>query len=96
MLHEAMERLRAPGIQGASGGGLTTLGLAVPGHRALHEALAAAAEAAELAEASQMGVVAASAHAITATVLAMRADSGAARVHAERALAGVGSRPKAG
>ena len=38
-----------------------------------------------------MGVVAASADAITATVLAMRADSAAARRHAERSLAGAGA-----
>jgi DNA-binding CsgD family transcriptional regulator len=90
MLHEAMERLRAPGIQGASGGGLTTLGWLYLDTGHWDEALAAAAEAAELADASQMGVVAASAHAITATVLALRADSVAARGQAERALAGAG------
>ena len=36
-----------------------------------------------------MEMVAEAADAITATVLAMRADSSAARLHAERALAGV-------
>ena len=40
-----------------------------------------------MAEANQMDIVAASADVITATVLAMRADSGAARRHAARALA---------
>ena len=43
------------------------------------EALEAAAEAAGLAEANHMDIVAASADVITATVLAMRADSAAAR-----------------
>src|SRR6202022_2044429 len=46
-----------------------------------------AAEAADLAEANQMEFVAASADLIAATVLAMRADSGAARRHVTRALA---------
>jgi len=40
-----------------------------------------------MAEANQMELVAASADVITATVLALRADSGAARRHADRALA---------
>jgi DNA-binding CsgD family transcriptional regulator/tetratricopeptide (TPR) repeat protein len=88
MLHEAMDRLRAPGIQGASGGGLTTLGWLYVDTGRWDEALEAAAEAAELAEANQMVAVAASADAITATVLALRADSAAACRHAERALAG--------
>jgi DNA-binding CsgD family transcriptional regulator/tetratricopeptide (TPR) repeat protein len=90
MLREAMERLRAPGIQGASGGGLTALGWLYLDTGHWDEALAAAAEAAELADASQMGVVAASADAISATVLALRADSAAARGQAERALAAAG------
>jgi hypothetical protein len=47
-----------------------------------HGALEAAAEAADLAGANQMEIVVASADVITATVLAMRADSGAARSHA--------------
>ena len=49
--------------------------------------LEVAAEAADLAEANQMEFVAASADVIAATVLALRADSGAARWHADRALA---------
>ena len=53
------------------------------------EALEAAAEAADLAEPTRMDMVAAAADTITATVLALRADSAAARLHAERALAGV-------
>jgi DNA-binding CsgD family transcriptional regulator len=42
-----------------------------------------------MAEANQMDIVAASADVITATVLALRGDSGAARKHAGRALATV-------
>ena len=53
------------------------------------EALEVAAEAASMAEANQMELITASAEVITATVLAMRADSGAARRHAARALAAV-------
>jgi tetratricopeptide (TPR) repeat protein len=53
------------------------------------EALDVAAEAAGIAEANNMEIVAASADVITATVLALRADSGAARWHAARALAAV-------
>jgi DNA-binding CsgD family transcriptional regulator len=53
------------------------------------EALEVAAEAASVAEAGHMDIVAASADAITATVLALRADSGGARWHAARALAAV-------
>jgi DNA-binding CsgD family transcriptional regulator len=88
LLHDAMHRLRAPGRQGASGGGLTALGWLYIDTGRWDDALVAAAEAAELAEANQMGVVAAAADAITATVLALRGDSDAARRHAERALAG--------
>ncbi|HEY6492376.1 MAG TPA: AAA family ATPase [Trebonia sp.] len=88
LLHDAMHRLRAPGRQGASGGGLTALGWLYIDTGRWDDALAAAAEAADLAEANQMGVVAAAADAITATVLALRGDSDAARRHAERALAG--------
>ena len=89
LLQDAMDRIQAPGRQGASGGGLTALGWLYLDTGRWDEALEAAAEAADLAEANQMVMVAAAADAITATVLALRADSGAARVHAERALAGV-------
>src|SRR4029077_10244632 len=44
-------------------------------------------EAASVAEANQMDIIAASADVIAATVLALRGDSGAARRHADRALA---------
>src|ERR1700677_4517136 len=87
MLQEAMERLRAPGTQGTSAPGLTALGWAYIDAGRWDEAQEAAAEAANLAEANQMELVGAAADAITATVLALRADSGAARRHADRALA---------
>ena len=89
MLQDAMDRLRAPGRLGTSGGGLTALGWLYIDTGRWEEALEVAAEAADLAEANGMRMVAASADAITATVLAMRADSGPARRHAERALAAV-------
>ena len=79
LLQDAMQRLRAPGVQGTSGGSLTVLGWVYIDTGRWDEALEVAAEAAGLAEANQMELVAASADVIAATVLAMRADSGAAR-----------------
>src|SRR5690349_3515335 len=87
LLQDAMQRLRAPGTQGTSGPGLTALGWAYIDTGRWDEAQEAAAEAAGLAEANQKELVAASADLIAATVLAMRADAGAARRHADRALA---------
>jgi DNA-binding CsgD family transcriptional regulator len=87
LLQDAMQRLRAPGVRGTSGGSLTVLGWAYIDTGRWDEALDVAAEAAGLAEANQMELIAASADVITATVLALRADSGAARRHAARALA---------
>src|SRR5580692_4262462 len=89
LLQDVMQRLRAPGVRGTSGGGLTLLGWVYIDTGRWDEALEVAAEAASLAEANQMDIVAASADVITATVLALRADSAAARKHAERALATV-------
>jgi DNA-binding CsgD family transcriptional regulator len=89
MLQDAMRRLQAPGMRGTSGPGLTALGWAYIDTGRWDEAMEAAAEAADLAEANHMDMVAASADVITATVLAMRADSAAARRHAGRALASV-------
>ena len=88
-LQDAMERLRAPGVRGTSGGSLTVLGWAYIDTGRWDEALDVAAEAASMAEANQMEIVAASADVIIATVLALRADSGEARRHATRALATV-------
>jgi DNA-binding CsgD family transcriptional regulator/tetratricopeptide (TPR) repeat protein len=89
LLQDGLHRLRAPGVRGTSGAGLTALGWAYIDTGRWDEALEAAAEAAGVAEANHMELVAASADVITATVLAMRADSGAARNHAARALATV-------
>jgi DNA-binding CsgD family transcriptional regulator len=89
LLRDAMERLRAPGMQGTSGGSLTVLGWAYIDTGRWDEALDVAAEAAGMAEANQMEIVAASADVITATVLALRADAAEARKHAARALATV-------
>ena len=87
LLQDAMQRLRAPGVRGTSGGSLTVLGWVYIDTGRWDDALDAAAEAASMAETNQMDVVAASADAITATVLALRGDSAAARRHADRALA---------
>ncbi len=86
MLQDAMLRLQAPGMRGTSGPGLTALGWAYIDTGRWDEALEAAAEASDLAETNQMDVVAASADVITATVLAMRGDSAAARRHAASAI----------
>ena len=72
LLQEAMQRLRAPGTQGTSGPGLTALGWAYIDTGRWDEAQEAAAEAAGLAEANQMELVAAAADMIAATVLALR------------------------
>ena len=87
LLQDAMQRLRAPGSRGTSGPGLTALGWLYIDTGRWDEAQEAAAEAAGLAEANQMELVAAAADTIAATVLALRADSSAARRHADRALA---------
>jgi len=89
LLQDTMQRLRAPGVRGTSGGGLTLLGWAYIDTGRWDEALEVAAEAASVAEANQMDIVAASADVITATVLALRGDSAEARRHAARALAAV-------
>jgi DNA-binding CsgD family transcriptional regulator len=87
LLQDALQRLRAPGTQGTSGPGVTALGWLYIDTGRWDEAQEAAAEAAGLAEANQMPFVAAAADLIAATVLAMRAQSGAARAHADRVLA---------
>jgi DNA-binding CsgD family transcriptional regulator/tetratricopeptide (TPR) repeat protein len=89
LMQDAIQWLRAPGLRGTSGGGLTVLGWAYIDTGRWDEALEVAAEAAGTAEANQMDIVAASADVITATVHALRGDSGAARRHAARALAAV-------
>ena len=89
LLQDAMQGLRAPGFRGTSGGSLTVLGWAYIDTGRWDEALDVAAEAASMADANQMEIIAASADVITATVLALRGDSTAARTHADRALATV-------
>ena len=89
LLQEALQRLQAPGVRGTSGTALTALGWAYIDTGRWDEALDVAAEAAGMAEANHMDIVAASADVITATVLALRGDSAAARKHADRALATV-------
>jgi len=89
LLQDVMQRLRAPGVRGTSGGSLTVLGWAYIDTGRWDEALDVAAEAAGMAEANHMDLVAASADVITATVLALRTDAAAARTHADRALAAV-------
>jgi DNA-binding CsgD family transcriptional regulator/tetratricopeptide (TPR) repeat protein len=86
LLQDAMRRLQAPGRLGTSGPGLTALGWAYIDGGRWDEAQGAAAEAADLAEANQMKLVAASACLIAGTVDAVRGDSDAARKHADRAL----------
>jgi DNA-binding CsgD family transcriptional regulator len=87
LLQDALQRIRAPGTQGASAPGLTALGWLYLDTGRWDEAQEAAAEAAGLAEAYQMELVAAAADLIEATVFAMRGASGAARMHADRVLA---------
>ena len=58
-----------PGTQGTSGGGLTALGWLYVDTGRWDQALEAAAEAADWAEANQMGIVAATADVLAATVL---------------------------
>jgi DNA-binding CsgD family transcriptional regulator len=89
LLQAAMQRLRAPGVRGTSGGSLTVLGWVYIDTGRWDEALEVAAEATGAAEANHMELIAASADVITATVHALRADSAAARRHAARALATV-------
>jgi len=80
--------LSAPPARG-SGGSLTVLGWVYIDTGRWDEALDVAAEAASIAEANKMEIIAASAEVITATVTALRADSSTARRHAARALATV-------
>ncbi len=89
LLREAVRRLRAPGVRGSSGASLTALGWAYIDTGRWDDALTVAAEASDLAEAYQMDMVAASAALMAATVLAIRADTAAARTQAVRALASI-------
>ena len=74
LLHEALNRLRAPGVRGASGGVLSALEWACIDSGRWDDALAAAREANDIAAAYKMETVAGSADLTTATVAAMRGD----------------------
>jgi len=74
VLREALSRLRAPGVRGASGGVLWALEWACIDSGRWDEALAAAREASDIAAAYKMETVACSADLTTATVAAMRGD----------------------
>jgi len=87
LLQEAVHRLHASGVRGASGAALSALGWTYIDTSRLDDALAVCAEASDLAEAYQMDIVAAFADVTVATVLAMRADPAAARARTARALA---------
>jgi DNA-binding CsgD family transcriptional regulator/tetratricopeptide (TPR) repeat protein len=87
LLQATRLRMQAPGVRGASGGVLSSLGWAYLDAGHWDEALAAAAEADSLADAYALDIVAASAALITASVLAARGEVAAARPQAARALA---------
>ncbi|MGW3291424.1 LuxR C-terminal-related transcriptional regulator [Streptomyces sp. NPDC001002] len=72
VLREALVRLRAPGVRGASGGVLSALEWACVDSGRWDEALAAAREAGDIAAAYKMETVAGSADLTTAFVAAMR------------------------
>jgi DNA-binding CsgD family transcriptional regulator len=74
VLREALSRLRAPGVRGASGGVLWALEWACIDSGRWDDALAAAREASDIAAAYKMETVAGSADLATATVAAMRGD----------------------
>ena len=78
-LREAVQRLDAVSVQGASGAVLSTLSRTYADAGRWDEALEAAARAGALAEACELDIVAASAALTGAVVLAMRADPGDAR-----------------
>jgi DNA-binding CsgD family transcriptional regulator len=86
-LREAVHRLRAVNVGGASGAALATLSRAYADAGRWDEALATAARAGEFAAAHQLDIAAASAGLTAAAVLAMRADAGAARSQLTSALA---------
>jgi DNA-binding CsgD family transcriptional regulator len=87
LLQEALHRLQAPGIRGASGAVLSALGWTYVDTGRWDDALAVCAEASDLAEAYQMDIIAAFADVTVAAVLAMRADPAAARARTASALA---------
>lgn len=87
LLLDALGRLRTPGMRGRSGAVLSALQWACIDNGRWDEALAAAREAADAAAAYRMEAVFASADLATATVLALRGDTGQVRHLLARALA---------
>jgi DNA-binding CsgD family transcriptional regulator/tetratricopeptide (TPR) repeat protein len=87
MLREAVHRLHSPAVRGASGAALSILARAYLDTGRWDDALTVAAQASDLAGAHQMDIVAASAGVTTAMVLALRAETDAARTRASMALA---------
>jgi DNA-binding CsgD family transcriptional regulator len=74
VLREALSRLRAPGVRGASGAVLSALEWAYIDSGRWDDALGAASEASDIAAAYTMETVAGSADLATATIAAMRGD----------------------
>ena len=74
LLREAIDRLRAPGTRGASGGALSALEWACIDSGRWDEAIAAAQQARDAAAAYRMETVAATADLCTATIAALRGD----------------------
>jgi DNA-binding CsgD family transcriptional regulator len=87
LLHDALAKLRAPGLRGRSGGALSALQWACIDSGRWDEALAAAREAADAGAAYRMETVTASADLATATVLALRGDHDEVAPLLARALA---------
>jgi DNA-binding CsgD family transcriptional regulator len=87
LLREALTRLQAPGLRGASGSALSALQWACIDSGRWDEALAVARQGSDLADAYAMETVAASAELATATVFALRGESGQVRPLLSRALA---------
>jgi DNA-binding CsgD family transcriptional regulator len=75
VLREALGRLRAPGVRGASGAVLSCLEWACVDSGRWDEALATASEASDIAAAYKMETVAGTADLVTATVLAARGET---------------------
>jgi DNA-binding CsgD family transcriptional regulator len=89
VLREALTRLRAPGVRGASGAVLSVLGWACIDSGRWDDALSAAREANDIASAYKMETVAGSADLTTATVAAMRGDHDRVAPLLDRVLAAV-------
>jgi DNA-binding CsgD family transcriptional regulator len=89
-LSEAVRRLDAVQVRGASGAALSTLSRAYADAGRWDEALSTATRAGEVAEACQLDIVAASADLTAAAVLALRAEPGRAHSQVTRALAHTG------